>query len=771
MKKGIGRGICTVLLTIAVAAGTLAGCGGTASAKNKASTPKIDTDTVFEEIASPLDEILQTAPPASLEGGTARGEDAPAEDGMDIEGWNVNTVCAQNGRYYVMYSDYDGSSPRLCSFDENGGNVQDFLMAVSNDGWGMNMSVSPDGRVFILADTYDEKADRLIWSLHCFSLPGQNGKEMKEEWVRKISEDDEFYPSGMVSTGDRTALLTTDMVIFFSNRDGSRQKEIPLKEADSYQKICANPDGEILLTGSGKSGATAWRIDDSGNLKEMPIKADGFYYFDSAASGVGSYEYYACREDGIYGCAAGKDPVLAVDFVASDLEISSVQSFAVLSPDSILILDYGEEDLTPVLLRRADPAALADKTILTLGCTYAGDELRRAVVQFNKTSSRYKISIKEYPYDDEGHSGLNTEIAAGNIPDLILITEDLPMESYAAKGLFEDLEPMFKKDPEISANTYLDNILDTFRIDGKMYFVTPSFSVMGLMGKKKDFKDTKGVTIPQLEKMIKDRGLSYDKAMGLASRDTILNLVMYFAQDQYVDWDRYTCSFNTDSFVNLLEFAKKFPKKIDYNKVDWDAYDANMRAGKQLVRDVYLYSFASYMNERHGYIGEETAYMGYPGNGENGPSVSAETTIAMSSGTGNKEACWQFLRTFYLDSFQNSLDYSFPVSEKALEGLADRAMHPKTTTYIDENGEEVTETPLTSVYLNGKEIGIPVPSQKDVDAVIKILKGVRSRASIDSNISSIIQEEAGAFFEGQKSAKETADVIQSRVRVYIAEIR
>jgi hypothetical protein len=35
----------------------------------------------------------------------------------------------------------------------------------------------------------------------------------------------------------------------------------------------------------------------------------------------------------------------------------------------------------------------------------------------------------------------------------------------------------------------------------------------------------------------------------------------------------------------------------------------------------------------------------------------------------------------------------------------------------------------------------------------------------------IVQEEAGAFFAGQKSAQAVADVIQSRVSLYVAESR
>lgn len=41
----------------------------------------------------------------------------------------------------------------------------------------------------------------------------------------------------------------------------------------------------------------------------------------------------------------------------------------------------------------------------------------------------------------------------------------------------------------------------------------------------------------------------------------------------------------------------------------------------------------------------------------------------------------------------------------------------------------------------------------------------------DNQLINIIQEEAAAFFKGQKTARETAEIMQSRVRMYVNENR
>ena len=40
---------------------------------------------------------------------------------------------------------------------------------------------------------------------------------------------------------------------------------------------------------------------------------------------------------------------------------------------------------------------------------------------------------------------------------------------------------------------------------------------------------------------------------------------------------------------------------------------------------------------------------------------------------------------------------------------------------------------------------------------------------VNEELINIITEETGAFFKGQKSAKETADIIQNRVQIYMKE--
>lgn len=766
----------SLFLILAMAACALTGCGLFSMNSKGTMMAKVDTETIYKHAPSPLDDIVGAVAASSAQEGENEDEggDDELSDDMGIERFNFISTEASGNKYYVLYTDLEADSGIfLCAFDTEGKNGVRVRLPGSEDSGVNQFSVLPDDSILLLINRYDNKNETFVWQLSHCTIEGKDEAELKEIWKKDISSEEDFYPGRMVST-DKNTYLQTDMgILVYDNKDGSEVKKIELPK-DFNGNICKSPKGDIIIAGTDENGVAAYTLDkEKDKFTATKYKAPDFFFSDAVASGSGEYDFYLTKTDGIFGFKLdGVGPVRVMDFLASDLELESTVGCSVLPGGTLVLLYYNMDYGTSAgLFKKTDGGGEDGKIALSLACSFADMSLSKAVVNFNKSSDKYRIVLLEYPYDEDGKNTLNMEIAAGNIPDMICVSGDMPVESYAAKGLFEDLGPMFEKDTEIAEQEYLDNVLEAFRIDGKMYFVTPSFNVIGLFGKKKDFAGTKGVTIAQIEKMMKERKIGYDTAMGATTRDGMLSWVLFCAMEEYVNWDAGTCSFGSESFVDLLKFCARFPGKINYENINWNKYEAAMREGKQLVRDGYLYNFDCYMQERYGYIGDEVVLMGYPGSGNNGPAIQSELSIAVSKDAADLQGCWEFLRRFYQDSYQENIDLAFPVSRKAMHKLAEKAMHPKIHTYTNENGEKVSEPETSSVFLNGKEIKIPVPSQEDVNTVMNIINSLDMKVSVDSKITGIINEEAGAFFAGQKSAENTADIIQSRVKVYISETK
>ena len=764
MKRWKGGRLLTMILMLTLTVGALAGCGLVGGRKGSTSLAKIDTDTIYSQIESPLSGIKQAA---------EAGSEEDADDGMGEERINFTSAQAANGRYYVLYSDLESVNKTfLCTFDEKGENGQMIPLPASEEGGVNAFTVMPDGSLILLGSEYIAEKEAFVWQMSRYTLEEGEKPELKEIWKQTVSEEEDFNPAGIAATEQEIFMMTEAELRIYDGKDGAEKIKTDLPK-NFYGSICKTPDSRILLVGGGMIDNIVYSVDPAtGKYQERKYNTPITFFAETIASGCGQYDFYAAASDGVYGLTQNApEPVKIFDFLSSDLEVESVTGFSILSADTVALLYFNSDFGSTATLFKKSGQGQGDKIALSLACTYADQSLSKAVVRFNKTNKKYRIVLKEFSFDDEGNNTLNMEIAAGNIPDMLCISQDMPVESYAAKGMFEDLEPMFSKDEELTSHDYLDNVIDAYRIDGKMHFVVPAFNVIGLIGKKKDFGDTVGVTISQIEKMIKKRNLSYETALGPTTRDGMLSWVMFCAMDEYVDWDRGTCSFGSESFINLLKFCAKFPKKVNYENIDWVKMEAAMREGKQLARDGYFFGFDSYMRERYGYIGEDISFMGYPGKGDNGPVIMYELAIAITSNSDHPEGCWEFLRGFYLDEYQESIDNAFPVSEEAIQKLADKAMNPKIFTYTDENGKEVSEPETASVSINEKIVKLPVPSEEDIGQVMNILHNLKTKISVDSKISGIIDEEAGAFFAGQKNAEETADIIQSRVKVYISETK
>ena len=89
---------------------------------------------------------------------------------------------------------------------------------------------------------------------------------------------------------------------------------------------------------------------------------------------------------------------------------------------------------------------------------------------------------------------------------------------------------------------------------------------------------------------------------------------------------------------------------------------------------------------------------------------------------------------------------------------------------MDEEGNPISSITAQSTYWSdGWTYTFRAPTQEEIDAVLDMIRKARLVPGDDDEILKIIDEEAEAFFQGQKSAEETARVIQGRASMYASE--
>ena len=580
----------------------------------------------------------------------------------------------------------------------------------------------------------------------------------------------DYYINSAVYCNEGILVSSSAGLDLYSAQDGSFIRNVSTDDAVRSITPYVLEDGTVVVLTYGNLGEEVAVVNlETGTIGDtypIPSEVGLSFMFPGKA-----YQLYLSGANAVYGMNLdGSGVVKVIDYVDSDMDISAVTSLAEMEDGKMaaVIADLSGSGKVEILTK-VDPEVVKSRKTITLGSYYLDYEVRKQVFAFNKTNQDVRISIMDYSQYDgetgmEGLTRLNTDIASGSAPDILVLSAVMPIKSYISKGVFEDLTPYMENDEEISQKEYLTNVFDAFKTEGRTYAVIPSFYVNSIVGKTEDIGDGTGLTPDLVDQLTAAKGVAPAMTFGLATRDDILYQAMELCGSQFIDWDKSECRFDSPEFIRLLEFIAQFPAKIDDSAIQEDT-TAFYRNGKALLARQSIGSFDEYVNLRYGTFGADVTMAGFPSPTPGTAAISPQLEIAVNASSDEKDGCWKFVRRFLLDDYQNSIEMYWPVSISALDQKANEAMEP--LYYIDENGNQVEDHIIMNI--GGENITLPRISDTEVDQMYAFLKGLSSAAYFDSSVENIIAEESAAFFEGQKSAKDVAGVIQSRVQIYINE--
>lgn len=747
---------CTAFLVLAgVTMGMLTGCGGGKAASSGAA---MDKDHVYhgEYYALP-------------EGMTSINSMKVINDHIYIDGYNEKN----NYRYQIISMNTDGTDLKtLYEAKEDGSeNIATF-------------SMDQEGNSYLFKCVYSEDAsdpENIISTNTNFIIKlDAEGKQILEKEL-KVSED--FYPNAMMvdKNGNLIILSYNSMDVF--------DKEIePVTSVDTSNGYIDS----LFLTDDGKVMVTQYSEDYTGReIKEYDESSKQFSEAKDMGEGMSNFTFYQATgydlflkdSTDLYGfdLETGEKTKL-LNWIDSDINGNFVNGLAGLSDGRIVccMTNWMENKSEIAILTKVEPKDVIEKTVLTLATVYESD-LSSAIIEFNKKSELYRITLKDYSvYNTEedymaAYNKLNTDIISGNVPDILYIDEMTPFESYTSKGLFLDLYELMDQDETFNRADYLENIFEAFEENGKLYSITAYFNPYSVIGKTSLVGDKMGWTLADLRKVMESRPEG-TKILSDVTDTTIMFYGNYLCMDEFVDWEKGTCNFESQGFKDLLEFANEFPTQEEYEKgmenakAEYDEFtgeDLGYRKGTTLLQFSYLSGFKEFHRLQKVTYGEDITFIGFPSESTNGSAISPGLRLAVSSKTASKEAAWEFIKSFLTDEYQDARDYGWPVKLSSLEKKMEKEKKPET--YIDENGKEVA---YEETYMeNGKEKKLGTVTDEECEKVMTFIKSLNHVLHYDESINEIINEETGAYFSGQKSVDETCKLIQNRVQTYISESR
>ena len=642
------------------------------------------------------------------------------------------------------------------------------------------IAVKQDGSLVLIINQYEYQMD-------------ENGEITDSKLsieVRNISASD----GTVIDSKDITELLGENEYLYIQHMCMDAQDNLYLYDGDStiyifdkdLQKLCdiatdgwiyhmaASKEGDVYITSYG-NGLEFRKVDLAG--KKLGERVD-----DIDGANIGG-EFFTGISNSFL--LSGNNAVSTIDISTGtveelfcwldvDIDSDNIAWAGELSDGRIWVItrEYntqGKASFELVYIGQKNASEITAKEEITYSALWLDYNLRKRIIEFNKTNDKYRIIVNEYADDDmeAGITQFNADLATGNTSDLIDLSA-LDFNQYASKGILDDLYP-FMEQSGINKDDYLENILKAYEIDGKLYGITPQFTVSTTLVKSSLVGDREGWTLSEMLDFVEEN--NPENIFEYGSRTSIFYYCIFNNIDEFINWETGECFFDSEEFIRALEFASQYPEEARYDE-EREGISSLLRQNKVLLLQSGLSSVQEYQM-LNGLFGEKVAYIGYPNSERNGNLIHPTMgSIGISSKSQHKDGAWEFIKSIISEEVQDGLvsdSWGFPIKKSALDKMFEKDMEAEY--YEDENGNMVEQV-KTSWGYEDFNIDIMAATQEEVDGVKMLITSAQKLyGNADNQLVNIITEEAEPFFKGQKSAADTAGIIQNRIQIYVNENR
>lgn len=694
---------------------------------------------------------------------------------------DVNSTVAYGDNLYLAVSSWDeenGSSYRLYKYNMVDKKTEELPLELGENDYITRLAVTGGGNIAILINhssyELDENGEVTDYSsyVELKEISGESGSEVNSQDITGIlSEDSPYVQHFMIDGKGNYYIYDGEQVLHVVSPE--LQKICDISMDDWINDMVVSKEGDVYVGSYGETGLELKKVDL--NSKSLGEKLEGI------VSGYGNWNFFPSTTGSIlvsgdkveiYDAASTTKEEL-FSWLDVDVNNNYIVKAGELSDGRIWAVyrDYEAEESKPEILivKKVSASEVTPKTEITYGTLALDWDMKRMIIEFNKSNEKYRIVVKDYGTEDyqTGRTQFNADITSGKCPDLIDLRSG-NFTLYANKGVLENLYPYMEKS-SLKKEDFLENVLAAYEVDGKLYAVISAFTISTTMAKQSVVGNINGWTLSEMLDFVEAN--NPDNIFNYGYRDSIFYYCIYNNIDEFIDWETGKCSFNGDEFIRVLEFAAKFPDAESFNWSDQEGTYSKLKADKILLLQSDIHSTQSFQMYK-GMFGEEIAFVGYPNSERRGNLIQpAGGCIGISAKSKNKDGAWEFLQTIIGKDYQENMKdgWGFPIMKSALEKMFEEDMTPEY--YEDENGEQV-ETMKTSWGYDDFDIDIYAATQEEVDTIWEILKSAdKTSGSVDEQLINIITEETEAFFKGQKSAADTAAIIQNRIQVYVNENR
>ncbi len=652
--------------------------------------------------------------------------------------------------------------------------------------WVTAAAIAPDGSA-VLAGQFSDGAETFTAKRVApdgtiaeqpLRLPDANGHG-SENYVRYMKFDAE----GRLFVQDaQDAVLAVDVAT------GECRKAAPYtEESVSYFDIA----GEKLLLVSEECGLSVWQTSDGTQLAadEALKEAVGGYLRGSAAEGALPVVFSSGVEDGSIVYANAEGVFYHMDGGSTDEQLvdsaltwlasmqGSLHGIVMPQEDTFLIFAEGSEG-SEILRYRYDASASASpETELTIYALEESDQLRKAAMRFQSEHPGIYVNLQIGVTGTDGVTvedavaALNTEILAGNVPD-ILILDGLPAESYVEKGVLADISGIV--DGIAQTDGLFDGIADNYRKDGACYMMPAQYYMTLASGSAKAVESA--VSFPgYVDCILQMKEEAPGRNILQRRPPSELLWALYYADSG--NWRNADGTVNGERVGEWLQWAKQL--------YDVDGYSVDEEQGAYHVYEGMLVSTvdAEYklMGESSESVGSLTnmfnlasLYAIYAQTGDTCALFGSDEAhcfvpyliVGMSSTTAAQDAAEEFLELLYGSESGDIHGSGFPINRAAWEAAAEDT--------LQQFGDQAAEDKGISMGVSGpdgKHVGYDLVhlSQEDVDSFRAICESLDTPAVTDATIRELAIAQGLRYLTGEATLEQAKGELLQQLNLYFAE--
>lgn len=388
-------------------------------------------------------------------------------------------------------------------------------------------------------------------------------------------------------------------------------------------------------------------------------------------------------------------------------------------------------------------------TLITFG---QSDSLQLLVAKFNKLHPDSSIDLIDYTDNysvdfDSARKRLTAEIVSGKLPDMVCFSNVSPYP-YIRKGLLIDLFNFLNSDPELTVDDLA--ISNALAAENSVYFIDNTFYLETLLGKYTRFGDRFGWTFSEYINVDNSAESGTHTIYNITGPSFLRRIAQRYSQTA-IDWDEGKCDYNNSDFIKILGASTSIRETpVDPNNPIFALGSEAVANGEMITTLSWVNTVWKLANEEK-IAGCKLSTIGWPTvDGSCGTDIYYSNPLGIFNNTGHEKDCWEFIK-FMIKNAQIDSPEGIPVAFE--DGI------PIYMPLLEEKIQRVKNSDEYPVKL----------TDENVDRFFILLSHTTNIALYDESIEKIIDAESGALFSKEKTPDEVAELIQSKVSIYLSE--